>query len=211
MEHRWGNNESKQGNFRSYSDLVKYLIHGIPFAVISLGFTWFLFFIGLDLIFFDLGLFFGLIGGLLILFLVIIGFSNSLLAEALWDIKPNRSILGFIGQGILLVVMISIFNPILLLVVILLSFSLFLNTINIIISVTLFGYIGGYLGKNIAAAFEPTVARKEELASVHDRHVSCPHCNAKLTVSPNETDESGGINCPGCGTWISIFDRSPAL
>jgi len=107
--------------------------------------------------------------------------------------------------------MTSFFYPIFLMVFIFLSFSLLLNVITLIISFTMLGFIGGYLGKNIAAEFEPTDAIKEELASVHDRHVSCPHCNSRFTVSPNETDESGGINCPGCGTWQSIFDRSPSL
>lgn len=211
MENRWADNKSKQGKFSSYSNSVKLVIQGIPFALISIGFTWFLFFVAFDLIFLDLSLFFGLIGGLLILFLIVIGFTNSILAEALWDIRPNRSVFGFIGQGLLFLVMASFFIPIFTLVIILLSFSLFLNAIAIIITVVLLGFIGGYLGMNIAAEFEPTESRKEELASVHDRHVSCPHCNAKFTLSPNETDVSGGITCSGCGTWFSIFDRSPSL
>ncbi|MDF1538123.1 MAG: TFIIB-type zinc ribbon-containing protein [Candidatus Thorarchaeota archaeon] len=211
MENHWDDNENKQSNFSSYGNSVKILIQGIPPAVLSVGVTWFLFFVGLDLFLLDPILFLGLIGGLLLLILIVFGFTNSLLAEALWNIKPNRSVLGFIGQGLLFILLIAMISPAFIIVFLFLAFSPLMNTIALILTTVLLSFIGGYLGKNIATEFEPTESRKEELRSVHDRHVSCPNCNNKFTVTPHETDESGGIICSGCGKWLSVFDRSPSL
>jgi len=83
MEDRWGDNQSTQSNISSYSEPVKIFIQGIPFAAISIGFVVFLFLFGLDLLFLDFRLFFGLLVGSVIMFLVIVGYANSILAKDL--------------------------------------------------------------------------------------------------------------------------------
>jgi DNA-directed RNA polymerase subunit RPC12/RpoP len=205
--------EKKNASENAVSSLaapIKYFIQGLPFAVLSAGFSLYLYGT-FGLLFSHFELFITYLLGPFLVFLFIVGLLNSMVAEFLWNIKPTQSITGFLGQGLLFTLMAAIIEPILF--VLYLTF-LIRNVSSILITILAFvalTSVCGYLGKNIAAEFEPTSVGKEELASVFDRHVSCPTCNAKFTCSLQDADESGGVHCPQCGAWIGVFDRSPSF
>lgn len=208
MADSFGDGENASENaLSSLAAPIKYFIQGIPFAMISVGFSWYFLSTAFGLLFSDFELFISYLFGIGLVFLIVVGLLNSLVAEALWNIKSNRSITGFIGQGLLFILMAAIVEPLLLMLYFALAFTYASSILITGLAFVILAIVCGYLGKNIAAEFEPTSAGREELASVFDRHVSCPQCNAKFTCSPQEADESGGVHCPQCGTWIVVFDR----
>ncbi len=212
MADSYGDKEDTSENvFSSLSAPIKYFIQGVPFALVSVGFFWYLFSTALGILFSDFELFISYLLGAFLVFLILVGLLNSLLARVLWNIESNRSITGFIGQGLLFTLMAAIVEPILLVLYFTLALAYASSILITIVAFVILAIVCGYLGKNIAAEFEPVSAGKEELASVFDRHVSCPTCNAKFTCSPQDADESGGVRCPQCGAWIGVFDRSPSF
>jgi len=142
---------------------------------------------------------------------LLLGALNSIFAAALWDIRPRQTFASFAGQGLLLIMMSYIFNPIFLITLLTFSISLFDEILVYIIAFVILSFIGGYLGKNIAAEFEGENEKRVELASVHDRHVSCPHCGQSNFVGPRTVDEQRGTHCSTCNRWFSVFDRGPLL
>lgn len=194
------------------NEYVRYLIQGIPFALVTISLLWLLDNILLSLFFMDFASLLSTMFVLAIMLIVLLGALNSLLAAALWDQKPNQTCISFAGQGLLLVFMAYMFNPFLLI-------FLFSMTMTILNDIMLYGttflvlaFIGGYLGKHIAAEFESeSEETKMELASVHDRHVACPHCGVSVVVGPTSVDEQRGTSCSACGKWFEVFDRGAVI
>ncbi len=197
--------------FKNQNEYVRYFIQGIPFALMSISFLWLLENLLLSLFFGDIASFFSIIFVLAIVLVVMLGALNSYLAAALWDIKPNQTCMSFAGQGLLLVLMAYIFDPFFLIILIIFSMTLLFDIVIYGAAFLILAFIGGYLGKNIAAEFEGESERMVELASVHDRHVTCPHCGAPTVIGPTTVDEQRGIHCSVCGRWFGVFDRGPVL
>ena len=190
----------------------RYFIQGIPFALITISLVWLLDNILLSIFFMDISSLLSTMFVLAIAFIVLLGAMNSFLAAALWDEKPNHTFTSFAGQGLLLVFMAYMFNPFLLIFL----FSMTVTILNdIILYVTTFlvlAVIGGYFGKHIASEFQGESEKtKMELASVHDRHVSCPHCGVSVVVGPTSVDEQRGTTCSACGRWFGVFDRGAVI
>lgn len=194
------------------NEYVRYFIQGIPFALITISLVWLLDNILLSIFFMDISSLLSTMFVLAIAFIVLLGAMNSFLAAALWDEKPNHTFTSFAGQGLLLVFMAYMFNPFLLIFL----FSMTVTILNdIILYVTTFlvlAIIGGYFGKHIAAEFQGESEKtKIELASVHDRHVACPHCGVSVVVGPTSVDDQRGITCSACGKWFGVFDRGAVI
>jgi ABC-type multidrug transport system fused ATPase/permease subunit len=196
---------------RFQNEYIRYLIQGIPFAFVTVSVLWLLDNVLLSIFFINLVNILSTMFVLAIMLIVLLGALNSYLAAALWDMKPNQTCTSFAGQGLLLVFMAYIFNPFLLIFLFSMSVTILDDIILYGITFLILAFIGGYLGKHIAAEFVGESERNMELASVHDRHVSCPHCGVSVVVGPTSVDEQRGTTCSACGRWFGVFDRGAVI
>ena len=194
------------------NEYVRYLIQGIPFAFVTVSLLWLLDNVLLSIFFMDISSLLSTLFVLAIMLIVMLGALNSYLAAALWDQKPNQTCTSFAGQGLLLVFMAYIVNPFFLIFVLSFSMTILSDTVVYGAVFLVLAFIGGYLGKHIAAEFEGESEKtKMELASVHDRHVACPHCGVSVVVGPTSVDDQRGITCSACGKWFGVFDRGAVI
>ncbi|TFG10162.1 hypothetical protein EU538_02715 [Candidatus Thorarchaeota archaeon] len=198
--------ESQNGN-----NLVKYFVHGIPFAILSVLFVYVLDFVLLMMLT-------GSPSGVLMLAFVIllgyfltIGAVNIVAAELVWGIRAKRSVKSFLGQGFLFTVMLFLIDPFLYAVVFAFTATLILDLVLLTVSFVILAFVGGYIGRNIAVEFVGERERSDELASIHDRQMTCRHCGAQTTVKTLEVEESGGFTCSECGRWNQVSDRGPSI
>jgi len=211
MEVNWVSSNDSGNRFKNQSEFIRYLIQGIPFALVSISLIWLLENLLLSIFFTDLASLFSVMFVLAIVLVVMLGALNSFFAAALWDIKPKQTCTSFAGQGLLLVFMAYIFNPFFLIFLITFSMTVLYDLV-VYVAVFLFlAFIGGYLGKNIAMEFEGENENTVVLASVHDRHVACPHCGEPTVIGPRGVDEQRGTHCSACKRWFGVFDRGPVL
>lgn len=201
----------QQERFKHQSEIIKYFVQGLPFAIMSTGTLWLFDFILLNMFFVDFATLISTLFVMAIVLTLVLGATNSIIASALWDIKPRQTCTSFGGQGLLLVFMAYIVGPFF--VFLFLSFAVMFYYGIAIYSIFFIGsaFVGGYLGKNVAAEFEGEYERVEELASVHDRHVTCPYCGAHTVQGASTVDDQGGIHCSACGQWFRVLDGGPAL
>jgi hypothetical protein len=211
LEEQWGNYNNGQDRFKQQSEIVRYFIQGLPFALLSIGF------IGmLDIVFFITfpSNFADIISAMIVLsiFVVILmGALNSVLAAALWDIRPRQTCTSFAGQGALFAIMTYLFDPFFLLFLLPISMTVYSDIVFYMVAFLILSLVGGYFGKHIAAEFEGEYEKTEELASVHDRFVTCPHCGQHSVTGPTGVDDQKGTLCSSCGRWFGVFDRGPGL
>ncbi|MBY8997394.1 MAG: hypothetical protein KGD60_06665 [Candidatus Thorarchaeota archaeon] len=200
-----GNGVKIQNNY------VRYLIQGIPFALVTISLLWLLDNVLLSIFFMDFASLFSIMFVLAIMLIVVLGALNSFIATALWDIKPKQTCTSFGGQGLLLVFMSYFVNPVFLILILSYSMTILSDAVVYGAVFLVLAFIGGYLGKHIAAEFEGESEKKSELASVHDRHVTCPHCGVSVVVGPTSVDEQRGTTCSACGRWFGVFDRGAVI
>jgi len=190
------------------NNIVKYFVHGIAFALFFPAFY----------IIFDILFLTGFTGvdvssalailGLIALFIpLLFGYLNGELARRLWGLNPNKSITTWYGQGLLIFFMLPVFGALyyyLIFFVTIFAMSRIADfIIFLIILVLLDAIASGYIGKYVAAEFEGAREGAEELASVSDRHIICPHCNSPFVRQRSNMDYDGLISCPHCGGKVS--------
>jgi len=193
------------------NNIVKYFLHGIPLAVISLIFMYifsFSLFLTAQNNMPEVCGFVLIIGGV---YLVIIGGVNNFLTNMVWEIRPKSSIVSFMGQGFLFTLMLFIVNPFFYFVLFTFAATLILDAILMFFAFVILALILGYIGRNVAADFVSKDYKSHELASVHDRQVTCPYCGARWITGPSELDSVGGTSCPKCGKWFRIADAGPSI
>lgn len=203
-----GQNKPEDGPL---ANLWKYFVHGLVFALIMLGFPFFM-----DVIF--LGAIYGgsssaLLGGLVLVFIMLlfgVGFFNSHLARYLWDLNPKRTLTSWLGQGILVLLMLPLFG-FAYFMIIMLTWG-FASPPAILSAVVLFflnAIVSGYIGKHVAAEFEDQREGEEELASVADRHIPCPHCGSLFMCRISMIGPNREAICPHCRKTVVVPVEGP--
>ncbi len=190
------------------NNLVKYFAHGILFAVFLPAFNLaidFLFITGVDI---SSAL---TILGLTAIFLpLFFGYLNGEIARRLWGLNPRQAVTTWYGQGLLIFFMLPLFGSFYFYLI--LSITLFAMTgtfeiiVILIVLIVLDAIASGYIGRHVAAEFEGTREGSEELASVSDRHIVCPHCKLRFMRQRSNADFDGLVNCPYCGG--KVFEQS---
>ncbi|NHI83967.1 MAG: hypothetical protein EAX81_06670 [Candidatus Thorarchaeota archaeon] len=211
MEEEWKHYYHAQEGFKRQSEIARYFIQGLPFALVSVGFIGLLDIVMLISSPVDFEGFIVIMFGLSILVITILGALNSVLAAVLWDIQPRQTCTSFAGQGAAFAIMTYVVDPILLIVLVSISLT-FLSDIALYgIAFIILSLVSGYLGKHIAAEFEEERKGTEELASIHDRHMTCPHCGRHTFANLSTTDAHHGTLCPACGRWFGVDEEGPGL
>lgn len=203
--------KSPQKQNQETNSIVKYFLHGIPLAVVSLVFMYIFSFSLVLTMHNDISEVIGfvlIIGGA---YLVIIGGVNNVVTGMVWEIEPSSNIGSFLGQGFLFTLLLSLVDPLLYFVLFTFAATLILDAILILVTFVILSLILGYIGRNVAAEFVSTNYKSHELASVHDRQVTCPYCGARWITGPSELDSAGGTPCPKCGKWIQIADAGASI
>jgi hypothetical protein len=208
MEDKWVSYPEYGDTFKHQSEIVRYFVQGIPFAAISIGVlllfqSWFESF-GY---FSSFSNFVSLMLIVAILLTVVLGALNSFLAAALWDIRPRQTCTSFAGQGLMFVFFSYVAGPLFLVFIFSFVITLVYGIAVYVVFFIVLAFIGGYLGKNIAAEFEGVEERVEELASVHDRHITCPYCGAHTVQGASTVDGQRGTHCSACGEWFGVLDK----
>ncbi len=196
------------------NNIVKYFVHGILFAIflpafnIAIDFLFLTGFTGVD-IYSALTVL-----GLIAIFLpLLFGYLNGEFARRLWGLNPRQAVTTWYGQGLLIFFMLPLFGSFyyyLILFVTLFAMIGFSELIVILIVLILLDAIAsGYIGRHVAAEFEGAREGSEELASVSDRHIVCPHCKLRFMRQKSNADFNGLISCPHCGGKVSEQPGGP--
>ncbi|MFO7837576.1 MAG: hypothetical protein R6V83_13115 [Candidatus Thorarchaeota archaeon] len=211
MRDETNNPPVSQNASKETSNIIKYFLHGIPLAFVSLIFMYILRFslaaASYDVILEVIGLLL-IIGGT---YLVIIGGVNSIATNMLWKIRIKASILSFLGQGCLFTIILFFVNPFLYIIIFTFAATLILEVVLLSFTFVILALVLGYIGRNVASEFVGDRYESDELASVHDRQVVCPHCGAQQLVGPSKIDASGGTRCPKCGDWFQVRNSGPSI
>ncbi|TXT56442.1 MAG: membrane protein of unknown function [Candidatus Thorarchaeota archaeon] len=196
MTQDWGSRATTQED----NSIVKLFIHGSVLQLLVLGIYVPAFLLMRDVNWyynFEMILGFLLVGSIFIIF--VLGWGNSLLAESLWGIRTEKDCSSFLGQGVLFLIMGAFFFPIYLtLPMLFLPIGFTWGDIILIPFFLVASIISGYLGRHIAPEFEGSQERREEFASVRDRHEKCPVCGRFFNTKSAEKSISGYIICPYC-------------
>ena len=193
------------------ANLWKYFAHGVVFAIIMLGVPFFM-----DVVF--LGAIYGgslnaLLGGLVLVFIILlfgVGFFNSHMARYLWDLNPKRTLTSWLGQGILVLLMLPLFGFIYYMTIMPLWGLISLPAL--LLTAVLFfldAIVSGYIGKHVAAEFEEQREGVEELASIADRHIPCPHCGSLFMCRSSMIGPNGNATCPHCRGAVVVPVEGP--
>jgi hypothetical protein len=184
--------------------IVKYFVHVLVFAIFLPVF----YFIFESLLLagvaeFDISvalIVFGLFALSLPLFF---GYLNGEIARRLWGLNPKKAVTTWYGQGFLIFFMLPLFGSFYYYFVL---FAMVGLSGFIVVSITLIilnALASGYIGRYVAAEFEGAREGTEELASVSDRHIICPHCRSRFTHQIAKMDLDGFVSCPHCGGKVS--------
>ncbi len=193
------------------TNLWKYFAHGLAFAVIMLGFPFFLDVIYLGMVY-D-GSSSAFLGGMVLVFIMLlfgVGFFNSHLARYIWDLNPKRTLTSWLGQGFMVLLMLPLFG-FTYFMIIMLTWG-FASPPAILSAVVLFfldAIASGYIGKHVAAEFEEQREGLEELASVADRHIPCPHCGSLFMCRSSMIGPNGNATCPHCRRAVVVPVEGP--
>ena len=192
------------------ANLWKYFVHGLVFALIMLGFP---FIVNVII----LGAFYGgslstVLGGLALVFIMLlfgVGFFNGQMARHLWDLNPKRTLTSWLGQGFLVLMMIPLFGYIYMMTM----FPWILGSLPAVLSTVVLFFLNaiasGYIGKHVAAEFEEQREGEEELASVADRHIPCPHCGSLFMCKSSMVGPNGDVICPHCQEAVVVPVEGP--
>jgi hypothetical protein len=184
---------------------------GLVFSLIMLGFPFFM-----EAIF--LGAIYGgslnvLLGGLVLVFIMLlfgVGFFNSHLARYFWDLKPKRTLTSWLGQGILVLLMLPLFGYVYYMIIVLLwGFASPPAILSAAVLFFLDAIASGYIGRHVAAEFEEQREGVEELASVADRHILCPHCGSLFMCRSSMIGPNGNATCPHCRRAVVVPVEGP--
>ena len=192
------------------TNLWKYFAHGLVFALIMLGFPFFM-----DVVL--LGVIYGgslsaALGGLVLVFIMLlfgVGFFNSQLARYIWDLNPKRALTSWVGQGFLVLIMLPLFGFIYTMAIFPWVFDSPLAVLSVVVLFFLDAVASGYIGKHVAAEFEEQREGVEELASVADRHIPCPHCGALFLCRKSMIGPNGEAICPHCRGTVVVPVEGP--
>ena len=189
-------------------NLWKYFAHGLVFALIWLGFPFILAAVLIGMSYG--GVFQAATGGAVLFFimaLVVVGLFNSQLARYLWDLNPKRTLRSWLGQGFLVFIRLSSFG---LLCYMIISFLLVFGSPAAVLSAVVLFYLdaiaSGYICRHVAAEFEEQREGDEELASVADHNMPCPHCGSLFMCRRSMIDPNGEVICPHCRDAV-VVDR----
>ena len=208
LEFGVGQGKSEDGTL---ANLWKYFVHGLVFSLIMLGFPFFM-----DVIF--LGAIYGgslnaLLGGLVLVFIMLlfgVGFFNSYLARHLWGLNPKRTLTSWLGQGILVLLMLPLFGFIYsMIIVLMLGYTSPSAILSAVVLFFLDAIVSGYIGRHVAAEFEEQREGVEELASVADRHIPCPHCGSLFICRSSMIGPNGNATCPHCRGAVVVPVEGP--
>jgi hypothetical protein len=203
-----GQDKSEDGTL---ANLWKYFVHGLVFALIMLEFPFFM-----DVVL--RGAFYGgslnaLLGGLIIVFIMLLfgfGFFNSHLARYLWDVNPKMTLTSWLGQGLLVLIMLPLFGFIYYMIIVLLwGFGSPPAILSAVVLFFLDAIASGYIGRHVAAEFEEQREGVEELASVADRHIPCPHCGSLFMCRSSMVGPNGDVICPHCQEAVVVPVEGP--
>ena len=203
-----GQDKSEDG---ALANLWKYFVHGLVFALTMLGFPFFM-----DVIL--LGAIYGgslsvALGGLVLVFIMLlfgIGFFNSQLARYLWDLNPKGTLKSWLGQGFLVLIMLPLFGFIYYMIIMLLwGFGSPPAVLSAIVLFFLDAIASGYIGRHVAAEFEEQREGDEELASVADRHIPCPHCGSLFMCRSSMIGPNREVICPHCREAVVVPVEGP--
>jgi hypothetical protein len=201
-----GQDKSENGTL---ANLWKYFAHGLVVALIMLGFPFFM-----DMVL--LGAIYGgcaLLGGLVLVFIMLlfgVGFFNSHLARYLWNLNPKRTLTSWLGQGILVLLMLPLFGSIYYMIIMLLwGFASPPAILSAVVLFFLDAIASGYIGRHVAAEFEEQREGVEELASVADRHIPCPHCGSLFICRSSMIGPNGNATCPHCRGAVVVPVEGP--
>ena len=208
LEFGVGQDKSEDGTL---TNLWKYFAHGLVFSLIMLGFPFFM-----DVIFLE-AIFGGslnvLLGGLVLVFIMLlfgVGFFNSHLASYFWGLSPKRTLTSWLGQGILVLLMLPLFGFVYFMII---MFSWgFASPPAILSAAVLFvldAIASGYIGRHVAAEFEEQREGVEELASVADRHIPCPHCGTLFMCRSSMIGPNRNATCPHCQRAVVVPVEGP--
>ncbi|NWF94544.1 MAG: hypothetical protein HXY34_00205 [Candidatus Thorarchaeota archaeon] len=123
---------------------------------------------------------------------------NNILCRRIWGIRPKATCLSLLGQGIAIVLILP--TPVILIVVLMYEltpiapFLLYAPAISVLLVLSV---LVGHVAKNSAEEFEDEYEGVQELASIKDRHVSCPYCGCSALVRNDRPTV-----CPKCGQTI---------
>ncbi len=186
------------------NNIVKYFVHGILFAIFLPAFSILIDFMILSSVTVDMFTNFLLIFGFLILLLpLFFGFLNGELARRLWGLNPKQAVTTWYGQGLLIFFILPLFGGFYYFIILFAAISMIAGNSSIIlfliILILLDAIVSGYVGRYVAAEFEGAREGTEELASVSDRHIICPHCKLRFMRQRDNMDFDGLVSCPHCG------------
>lgn len=189
-------------------NLWKYFAHGLVFALIWLGFPFVLAAVLMGMSYG--GVFQAATGGAVLFFvmaLVVVGLFNSQLARYLWDLNPKRTLRSWLGQGFLVFIRLSSFG---LLCYMIISFLLVFGSPAAVLSAVVLFYLdaiaSGYICRHVAAEFEEQREGDEELASVADHNMLCPHCGSLFMCRSSMIGPNREATCPHCQDAV-VVDR----
>ncbi len=208
LEFGVGQDKSEDGTL---ANLWKYFVHGLVFALIMLGFPFFMDVVLLEAIYG--GSLSAALGGLVLVFIMLlfgVGFFNSYLARYLWDLNPKRTLASWLGQGILVLLMLPLFGFIYYMIIMLLwGFASPPAILSAVVLFFLDAIASGYIGRHVAAEFEEQREGVEELASVADRHIPCPHCGSLFMCKSSMIGPNGEAICPHCREAVIVPIEGP--
>ena len=154
-----------------------------------------------------------LLGGLIIVFIMLLfgfGFFNSHLARYLWDVNPKMTLTSWLGQGLLVLLMLPLFGFIYYMIIVLLwGFGSPPAVLSAVVLFFLDAIASGYIGRHVAAEFEEQREGVEELASVADRHIPCPHCGSLFMCRSSMIGPNGEVTCPHCQSAVVVPVEGP--
>jgi hypothetical protein len=124
------------------------------------------------------------------------GLANSYLAKAIWGAKPKKTLMKVFAQGLLLLTMMLFFLPLWTLIAVGETY----NTMAVaFITFISDAFISGCVDRYVALELEHAGEERDELASMRNRHWTCPSCGIDF-VSPDESC----VTCPECHRALDV-------
>ncbi len=201
----WSGTEAEE---EELTNLVKYLAHGVLFAIVMLPY-------GLAIYYFirsgpftgDLllttGIHLLIAYGTVSVVALAFGLANSYLARALWGVRPKKTVTNLVEQGFLLLAMMMFFLTLWALISIEENYNVVVVAFITFISDAL---VSGYVGRHIALEFVSARESKEKRTSLRNRRWTCPNCGTSF-VSRNVDD----VTCPECQRVFHAEDEGTEL
>lgn len=200
--------QSQHENETIKNTIIKYFMHGLAFALFFPAFyiaVDFLFLSGMTGGYVTSAL--GVLGLIALLMPLLFGFLNGELARHFWGLNPNKSVTTWYGQGFLIFMMLPLFGSFYYYVIFFATLGAMSGIadfiILLVVLVLLDAIASGYIGRYVAAEFEGAREGAEELASVSDRHIVCPHCGSRFMRQKSNMDFDGLVSCPHCQGKVS--------